>query len=316
MSRKPHLIFVVGPTGVGKTELVVQAAERLGLEIINCDSVQVYRSVDIGTAKPNANQLARACHHLLSFVPEGETYTAGIFQRDVLDLFAKSKFQDPTKPVLVVGGSGFYVQALQKGMFELPETSDEVRTAVLADLEARGLSALYQEIQKRDPEYAEKISGNDKYRILRALEILLGQDKTITEIRAEFARKSIAEASFTYQTLGLQIDRLELRKRLEIRTMAMLEQGWMEEVQELRERGLGAWAPMQSVGYKQIQEFLDGDINLRDLNEQIITGSMQLAKRQMTWFRRDPLVEWFASSEAGFAAALTKIEQLADLTES
>lgn len=322
LRHKPLVIFIVGPTATGKSEFSVVAAERFGGEIINTDSVQVYQHVDIGTAKPTASQLARVSHHLFSFVAANETCTAGEFRRRALEKIEQRSATGVTT-FFAVGGSGFYVQALEKGMFPAPDIPAAVRETVERDRLEKGLSALYAELVSRDPEYAREISANDSYRIKRALEInrylqeqSLGGEHadgpsgtTWSEIRRRFVTESAATRPFDVCKIGIIRPRPLIRKAVEKRTREMLRNGLLDEVRDLRARGLQDWAPLASVGYKQVQDYLDGLLPEAELEAAIVTSTMQLVKRQTTWFRRDPEIRWF-DAEAGWDNPLRFVAEL------
>lgn len=313
-AQRSRLVFVVGPTACGKTNVAIDACERSAartVEIINCDSVQFFAGVEIGAAKPTAAQKARACHHLLGHVPVGGEYTAGAFRRDALDVVEQGASRG-VRRFFVVGGSGFYVQALEKGMFDVPEVPHVVREQLEAESVRPGAwQSLYTELSARDPETARKIDRNDRYRILRALEILRAHSGTLTEIRDSFRSKSATELPpFKIAKVGLFRPREELRSRVVERTRRMLADGLIEETTELRRRlrelapggALDAWAPLRSVGYKEVQDYLDQRLAKNDLENAIVTSTMQLAKRQMTWFKRDPQIRWFNAETEGDAA--------------
>lgn len=298
-----HLLFVVGPTACGKSELAVCISEKLrdagGIqpELINCDSVQFFAGVEIGAAKPEPELLARAPHHLLGHVGLGDAYTAGDFCREALSLIEHREKEGCTR-FLPVGGSGFYVQALEKGMFEVPEIRAGVREELEEKLRREGLGSLYEELSSRDPEAASQIKPQDSYRLLRALEILRSEPTgaTLTEIKHRFEVKR-PPRPFRVSKIGVFRPRDVLREKVTLRTQSMLERGLIDEVRGLRAQGLGAWAPLQSVGYKEVQEHLDGRLPFSELEATIVTKTMQLAKRQMTWFKRDPSILWFDSEQ-------------------
>lgn len=297
--KSPLVLFIVGPTATGKSDLAVDIAEACArvstkVEIVNCDSVQFFAGVDIGAAKPDENLLRRAKHHLIGHVPLGGAYTAGDFRRDALQIIEEGPIRGVER-FLAVGGSGFYVQALEKGMFEVPEVPEEVRERLEAEADAPGgLEALYTELRDRDPEAAARISPRDRYRILRALEIIRSDPSgsTLSEIKKRFI-ESAQEAPFTSAKIGLVLDRDVLRKRVRERASQMLKAGLIDEVKGLRAKGLKDWSPLKSVGYREVQAMLDGQIELKDLEDAIVTSTMQLAKKQMTWFKRDQSIQWF-----------------------
>lgn len=312
---KPLIIFIVGSTATGKTEFSLLAQKQIATvlgapcEILNFDSVQVFNGIEIGTAKPSLEQRAQATHHLIDFVPRGQPYTAGDYRRDALRILNERTIAG-VGAFLLVGGSGFYAQALEKGMFENPPAEPALRNEIAELLESRGLPALYRELSQLDPEYASTIAAQDTYRILRGLEIVRSQNKTLTQIKNEFASKpSELRTKYEIGKIGLRVERDVLRERITIRTDRMLAQGWVDEVKTLREEGYGAWSPMQSVGYKEVQAHLDLELNESELREKIIVSTMQLAKRQATWFKRDTEVQWCAS-EPEFLGAKDQVAKL------
>lgn len=312
---KPLLIFIVGSTATGKTEFSLlakkQIEKELGTpcEILNFDSVQVFNGIEIGTAKPTLAQRAQAVHHLLDFVPKGQSYTAGEYRRDALKIL-KDRTAAGIGAFILVGGSGFYAQALEKGMFELEPVEPAIRNELAQQLEIRGLPSLYAEMSKLDPDYAATIAAQDTYRILRGLEIVRSQGKTLTQIKNEFAAKpSELRTNYEIAKIGIRVERDLMRERIAHRTDHMLAQGWVDEVKALRDEGLSLWSPMQSVGYKEIQAHLDGQLAERELREKIIVSTMQLAKRQVTWFKRDSEVHWCAS-EPEFKGATDQVTKL------
>jgi tRNA dimethylallyltransferase len=303
-----RLLFVVGPTACGKSDFAVElceilAARGLESEIINCDSVQFFEGVQIGAAKPGPELLARARHHLIGHVPLGGSYNAGDFCRDAEKVIAARRAQG-VRHFVAVGGSGFYVQALEKGMYDVPKIPAEIRQELERVMAESGPEPLYQELRERDPQTAARIEPADRYRILRSLEILRAHPAggTLSEIRARFEANK-KPSSHLVSKVGLFRPRDILRKRVEERTEMMLQTGLLDEVRDLRAMGLGSWSPMQSVGYKEAQACLDGTLGREELAPAIVTSTMQLAKRQMTWFKRDPSIAWF-DRELGFERPL------------
>ncbi len=298
---RPLVIFVVGPTAAGKSAFALQAAEATQSEILNTDSIQIYQRVDIGAAKPTTAELARVPHHLVGVVPAGETWTVGDFRREAIRVITE-RFRAGTDVLFAVGGSGFYVQALEKGLVDVPEIAPEIRAAVERDVEEYGLAALHLELTQRDPESAAEISINDSYRIKRAIEIVRtlqgarildrpAPDLTWSGLRRLHAENAKASLPFDVVKLGIIRPRPQIRKAVEARTHKMLELGLIDEVQGLRQDGFSNWAPMLSVGYREVQEMLDGHLGREELPSMIVTKTMQLVKRQTTWFRRDEHVE-------------------------
>jgi tRNA dimethylallyltransferase len=298
----PHVLFIVGPTATGKSDFAVRVIEEAkdfkpAAEIINCDSVQFFDVLEIGAAKPGPDLLSRAVHHLIGHVQLGGSYTAGDFRRDALGVIDE-RGRLGVDRFVAVGGSGFYVQALEKGMYAVPPISVLVKNELEIDRINLGEAELYLELGRRDPESALKIKPADSYRIMRALEILRStpSGETLTQIRARF-EKQRPPTPFNVSKIGLRCSRDFLRQRITLRTELMLKAGLIDEVENLRTQGFKDWAPLASVGYREVQQFLDGAISRVNLNDAIITSTMQLAKRQMTWFKRDPEIHWFSVEE-------------------
>jgi tRNA dimethylallyltransferase len=312
---RTHLLFIVGPTACGKSDFAVELAEQVGRnmgrlpEIINFDSVQFYEGVDIGAAKPSAHLLARVPHHLVGHVPLNETYTAGNFRRDALKVIDAAAVSGQ-RLLFPVGGSGFHMQALEKGMYQVPEIPLALRESLQKRASDGELAELHAELSRLDPESGLKIKANDSYRILRALEILLAAPGggTLGDIRAKFIAEQ-PPATFSVSVVGLFRPRDILRKRVEERTRLMFKAGLVDEVVELRRRGHAASAALQSVGYKEVGAFLDGNLQQVELQPWIVTHTMQLAKRQMTWFKRDPRITWF-DAEKGWKDPLEKVQEI------
>lgn len=313
-SQMGRVIFVVGPTATGKSDLAVSLAEKLNAEIINADSIQFYNQIDVGTAKPSEELLSRAKHHLVSFVDPPQTLSAGDFARNA-EAILTERCSRGIKNFILVGGSGFYIQALEKGMIPVPRVSDKTREEVRLLFEAEGSEKLWSKVENLDPDYALKVSKQDSYRVQRALEILLSGPKTISEAQAEFlCQESLLKKNYRIQKIALDLDRDLLRKRVALRTEQMLANGWIEEVKLLRERSFGSWAPLSSVGYFEVGEFLDQKISLGELKDKIITSTMQLAKKQRTWFKRDLENHWIVKASSSPNEVLkSAIDHLAEV---
>lgn len=310
------VVFVVGSTASGKSDWALQWALKHGGVIVNCDSIQVYRKLDVGSAKPSLAERSLCPHYLFDYVSPPQEMTAGVYQKDFHDLLNRLKKEQAATgvqiqdlPVFVVGGTGFYFQAIEKGMYETPVASVELKNKIENEASTtEGLRQLYKEILDRDPAAAEKIKPQDQYRITRAIEVLrmCAPSENITSLREKFEAE---KAPFPYPLLkvGPTWGREELRKRIELRTRKMLEAGLIEEVQSLLAEGLGAWSPLQSVGYKEVLQYLQENQTKEWLFQEIVTHTYQLAKRQRTWFQRDIDIHWF-SAEAGPGPASKLVE--------
>lgn len=302
--RKP-VIFVVGATATGKSEWALKLAQEFGGVIVNCDSIQVYKKLDIGAAKPTKDEQALVRHYLLDYVNPPQEMTAGQYCRD----FYECMEQIPENtPVFVVGGTGFYFMAIEKGMYPVLPVPSEIQKAVEEELKtAEGAEKLHNELLEKDPEYGAKIHLSDHYRIGRAIELIRSQGKSVTQIQNEFA-ESRSEFPFPLLKIGPSWDREVLKDRIALRTKKMLEQGLVQEVQSLLDEGLESWAPMSSVGYKETIAFLKNELNSEQLFEEISKNTRQLAKRQRTWFQRDKDIHWFAGSD-GYSEARAMVEK-------
>lgn len=278
-------VLIVGPTASGKSALGLQLAEHFQGAVLNCDSLQIYKRLDIGTAKPDAEERARVPHLLFDFLAPGEVLTAGDFRKLALEELAQHL---PHRPVFGVGGSGFYIQALEKGMFDVKKPSSEIDAQVREDLKSKGLPALYRELEACDPEYADHLSPNDSYRIVRALVVFRETGRKVSDLKKEFARRDFP---YPLLKLGLLPSREELLPRIQSRTRKMIKDGLIEEVEALRGEGFSGWPALQSVGYKECQMFLNGEIDRARLEQLISEKTVQLAKKQRTWFKRDTEIQ-------------------------
>ncbi len=282
------VICLLGPTASGKTPLAIQLVQRLPCEIISVDSAMVYRGMDIGTAKPDAATLQRAPHRLIDIREPTDPYSAGDFRSDVLREMAAIHAQ-PKIPLLV-GGTMLYFRVLQHGLATLPKADAAMRAALTLRLQTQGLAALHAELAAVDAAAAARIHVNDEQRILRALEVHGLTGSTISAWQ-----KTTASASLPYQFYNVALipaDRKQLHQRIAERFDAMLQQGFMMEMQRLVDRGdLSAALPaMRSVGYRQAYAHLTGKLSYTAMRETAIAATRQLAKRQLTWLRSWPNV--------------------------
>jgi tRNA dimethylallyltransferase len=298
------MIFVVGTTASGKSHWASEWAKQFSGAVINCDSVQLYRSLDIGAAKPTPAERAVVPHYLYDYVDEGVTMTAGNYARDFFACAESLR----ERCAFVVGGTGFYFQAIENGMYPVRKTPPEIQSEIAEILKTpEGAAKLYEEFRERDPEAAEKIHARDHYRLGRAMELIRAEGKSVTEIQKEFAAK---RTPFPYPLLkvGLAWDREVLRTRVAARTEAMLQSGLVEEVRGLLDRGLGGWSALQSVGYREVLQALEEKRDREWLRSEISKNTMALAKRQRTWFQRDENIRWF-DGKLGFAAATEAVHE-------
>lgn len=298
-------IFLMGPTGSGKTDLAVALVEQFPLDIVSVDSVMVYRGMDIGTAKPDRATLARAPHRLIDICDPAEPYSAARFRADALREMGRIRAEG--RVPLLVGGTMLYFRTLQRGIAEMPAADPEVR-AHLAEAASRdGLAALHRRLARIDPEAAARIHPNDPQRIVRALEVYELTGRPLSD----WQRGAVTEP-LPYRVLKLvraPAERAVLRERIAARFHRMLECGFEDEVRHLLERGdLAADLPsMRAVGYRQMAEYLRGDFDRDLMIKKAVDATRQLAKRQLTWLRREGDAAWLGDGAAGEDRAVTLI---------
>lgn len=287
MSSLPPAIFLMGPTAAGKTDLAVALAQRLPCELISVDSALIYRGMDIGTAKPDAQLLAEFPHHLVDIRDPLESYSAAEFCADALQ--AMAQISAAGRIPLLVGGTMLYFKALLEGLAEMPAADAVLRAELEAWAAAEGYAALHEELRRVDPQSAQRIHPNDPQRLVRALEVYRLSGLTMSEHRLrQQARGSQGLLPYTVAQLAIApAQRQILHERIALRFELMLEQGLISEVKALRARGdLHLGLPsMRAVGYRQVWEYLDGNIERHSMVERGVAATRQLAKRQFTWLR-------------------------------
>jgi len=291
---KPKLVVITGPTAVGKSQLALQLAQEIDAEIINADSQQVYRFMNIGTGKPSPQERETVRHHLLDLVNPDEEFNAAMFRRAAMN--AAKAILSRHKRVMVCGGTGLYLKALIHGLFVGPPQSVEVRERIGRQIEKRGLRFMYEKLQQVDADAASSIHPNDRYRLMRALEVFELTGKPISQWQREHA---FSERAFETFTVALDRERSELYQRINRRCDQMIEQGLIEEVRDLEEKGYAlSLKPLQSVGYRHAGLFLKEVVTLADAVELMKRDTRRLAKRQLTWFRGDQEIRWFHPEES------------------
>jgi tRNA dimethylallyltransferase len=282
------LAIVLGPTASGKTALSRALAERFEGEIVNCDSVAMYREFDIGTAKPTAAERGRTPHHLVDSISPTSHVTAGEYSRQARQVLTEIKARGHL-PILV-GGTGLYLRALLEGLFPGPERSEELRERLRERAESRGSSYLHRILRRLDRAAAEKIHANDAPKLIRAIEVCLASRQKMTELWQQHGRDPLR--GFRILRLGLDPDRQALYDRINRRAQQMFEAGLIEETQRLVETYGDAAGPLSSLGYKQAVQFLRGELTREQALQAVQQAHRNYAKRQMTWFRREPQVHW------------------------
>lgn len=281
-----RLIVVQGPTGVGKTAAGVVLAEHYGIPVVSADSRQVYREMEVGTAVPSPAECRGIPHYFIRNKSIHESFTAGDYEREALELLEEKLFPE-TADVLLVGGSGLYVDALLGGFDDLPE-SDPALRSVLA---ARPLPDLLEELERLDPDYYAVVDRKNPQRVVRAVEVCRLSGRPYSALRSGSAKRR----SFRTVKIGIDLPREELYRRIDLRVEEMLRQGLVAEAETLYPyRALPA---LQTVGYRELFDHFDGKISLEEAVELIKRNTRRYAKRQLTWLRRDPQIRWFGPSE-------------------
>ena len=287
--KKPKLLVVLGPTAVGKSVVGIDIAKRLGGEIINADSLQVYKHLNIGTAKPNSRDLHEVKHHLIDVVEPDQEFNAGMFRSRAASTI--KDLHESKKNMILVGGTYLYVKVLLSGLIEGLPASQEIRENIKKLRSIFGLQYVYDRLCMLDPEAASRIHPNDYVRTERALEVNYLTGQKMSELQAVH---SFQDQDYEYLKIGISLDREILKERIDQRVDQMIEEGLVEEVRQLRDLGyINNLKPMQSIGYKEINQFLDGDIELGAAVELIKRDTKRFAKRQMTWLRKDSEINWF-----------------------
>lgn len=280
-----RLVVIVGPTGCGKTDLSIRLAERLRAPIISTDSRQFYRGLAIGTAQPTAEELARAEHHFIASHEVTDEINCGRYEVMALERLEQLFAQHDT--VIAVGGSGLYVRALCEGMDDLPEANERLRSELMHRLEQEGVAALFEELQRLDPAYAEVVDRQNPSRVMRALEVCLQTGKPYSSLR----KGERHERPFRIIKIGVDLPREELYGRIDRRVELMMAAGLEAEARAVYpQRALNS---LQTVGYRELFAFFDGTIAKEEAVALIQRNSRRYAKRQLTWFRRDEEVMWF-----------------------
>ncbi len=291
----PSAVFIMGPTASGKTDLAIELVKHHPFEIISVDSALVYKGMDIGTAKPTAEELSIAPHSLIDILDPAQSYSTANFRADALaamkEIYANNKIP------LLVGGTMLYHRSLLYGLSELPKADEKIRAELEQQAKLEGAEFMHRRLTEIDPAAAQKIHPNDPQRVQRALEVYEITGKSMTQLQQESQAEVLPWNA--YKIIAAPDSRDLLRERIALRFKQMIEQGFIEEVRGLYERGdLDLSLPsMRSVGYRQVWEYLQGKMTREQMIEQGITITRQFAKRQMTWLRRETDALWIATEE-------------------
>ena len=284
---QPLLVVILGPTGSGKTALSLALAQRFGGEIVNCDSVAMYREFDIGTAKPSAAERSLAPHHLFDFVEPSAFITAGEYARRARQVLTEIN-QRGHLPI-AVGGTGLYLRALLEGLFPGPQRSEELRERLRERVASHGSEHLHRILRRLDRAASEKVHANDIPKLIRAIEVCLASRQKMSELWQQGRDPLLG---FRILRLGLDPDRGALYERINLRARMMFESGLVEETRELFQKYGEAARPLTSLGYKQAMQLLNGELTRDQAVQAAQQAHRNYAKRQMTWFRREPDVRW------------------------
>jgi len=295
MKKKPAAVFIMGPTASGKTDLAIELVKHYPFEIISVDSALIYKGMDIGTAKPNQEELAIAPHKLIDIIDPAQSYSTASFRNDALA--AMADIQSRNKIPLLVGGTMLYHRSLLYGLSELPTADEKIRLKLEQQAKLNGSEYMHQRLAEIDPDAAQRIHPNDPQRVQRALEVFEITGKSMTQLQQENQAEVLPWDS--YKIIIAPDSRDFLRERIAIRFKQMIEQGFIEEVKDLFARGdLNLSLPsMRAVGYRQVWEYLEGKMSKEEMIERGITITRQFAKRQMTWLRREENALWIATED-------------------
>jgi tRNA dimethylallyltransferase len=290
---KPKIIIVCGPTGIGKTAVAIELARHFKGQIIGADSMQVYKYMDIGTAKPTAREQARVVHHMIDIVAPDEPCDAARYAKLARQIIARLCEQDILP--FVVGGTGLYIKALLYGLFNDDASDPQVRTKLEAEAQTHGIEYLHQRLRRLDPETASRLHPHDTYRILRALEVVEASGKSMSHHHREHG---FAEQPFEALKIGLEMERELLYERINQRVDAMFAAGFVDEVKEILARGYAAdLKAMQAIGYRHLVDTIQGRISLAECLRTVKRDHRRYAKRQLTWFNADPDIIWQAPQQ-------------------
>jgi tRNA dimethylallyltransferase len=287
------IVVICGPTGTGKTGAAIRVAQTIGAHIVSADSMQVYRFMDIGTAKPTPEERAAVAHYMIDVVDPDEAFDAQRYVTLADQMIADLHRQGI--PVLVVGGTGLYIRALRHGLFAAPEIDPEMRLRLRDEALKNGLGAMYEKLQRIDPESARVLHPNDRQRILRALEVSLSTGRPFS---AWLQRHGFLADRYNVRMIGLFRDRENLYHRIDQRVDAMLENGFLSEVEGLLNRGYASGlASMKALGYRHLADFIEGRLSWDEAVRTLKRDTRRYAKRQMTWFNREKDVLWIDADQ-------------------
>jgi len=299
---KPKIVVICGATGIGKTSVGIELAEKLGGEIISADSMQIYRNMDIGTAKPTPVELAQIPHHMIDIVDPDEDFDAVRFselaRERIAEIITRGRLP------FVVGGTGLYIKALLHGLFQAQPVDPQVRNRLRQEAAEKGSLLLYERLQEMDPASADRLHPNDVYRIVRALETIETTGKSISDLHQDHG---FEDDPYSALKIGLQMNRAKLYERIDKRVDLMIGAGLVDEVKRLLDMGYSPeLKSMQSIGYRHVAEFLEDNVPWDECVRTLKRDTRRFAKRQFTWFGAEPRIQWFAPDQLNEVAGLVE----------
>lgn len=299
---KPRILFLIGPTGSGKSELAIRLAKSLNGEIVSCDAMLIYKKLDIGTAKPTRKERNGIRHHLMDVLPRGRSFTVSRYRKMALKAIAA--ILKRKKLPVIVGGSGLYISALIKGLPSQGESTANARKKLERELSENGVKALYERLQKIDPDRAKDILPSDGRRTIRALEIYetLGEKPSVWMTK----RIGLKELGYQWTAFGLRRDRHELYERVNQRVDQMMKRGFLNEVKMLK-KGRFSKTAFHAIGYRELSDYLDEKITLEQAIQDTKKRTRHLAKKQLTWFRKESEIHWISVKGNNLNSAKSEI---------
>ena len=292
MKINQKIVVIAGSTGSGKSDVAIKLAKEFNGELICSDSMQVYRQMNVGTATPSMQEQDLIPHHQIDLINPDETYSAGQYARDT-SIIVK-KIQERGRLPILVGGTGLYYRALMYGISKIPPVPEKLQKEITDLQHVHGTPYCHKLLQKHDPKGADLLHPNDTSRILRSLAVVLATGKSIYSFRLE---KPFGEELYPFYAVALNWDRNDLYKRINKRTLTMLGSGWLAEVEMLLDSYSPELKPMQSIGYREVVQYLQNKLKWESMVEEIQKRTRQFAKRQLTWFRKEAKIEWYQPVE-------------------
>lgn len=288
-TRKKYLVVILGPTAVGKTEISIRLAKEFNTEIISADSRQIYKGMNIGTAKPDSDQLRAVPHHFIDYKDVWEAYNAGLFEKEALEKIAEIFSKKDI--IIMCGGSGLYIKAVCEGFDVLPEGNKEIRSELEKRIETQGMKSLLAELREKDPVYYHEADIQNPQRVIRALEVIKETGKPYSSQRQNKKKAR----PFNIFKIGLTLEREEVYNRIEKRIDKMVDQGLFEEAKKLYK--FRDQSSLQTVGYQEIFDYMDGRYDREETIRLIKRNTRRFAKRQLTWFRKDEEIRWLGAGD-------------------